>query len=202
MRLLLLAAAFSLIAGCSSNSEEPPPWAYARLSDSLKAASFGKFGEPCVKNEKILGDEIEVMESPTECFRYGLPWHYKGIWLYEFEASHFLQNATTAPNSWRHTPDVVHLTFADEQFWDRYPPVRRRAFYIEFIGRKMLHTFKLNGDSEGFVRVDKITEIRELKAPAQTEFCDPDCKTLLQVREELRARHQLESKPVSLAPPR
>lgn len=54
------------------------------------------FGFPC---ETRSGNSISVDTSPA-CLKYEQPREYRGIWLYKFEESTFIEGAKVPPPSW------------------------------------------------------------------------------------------------------
>jgi hypothetical protein len=187
-RLALLAAISVAIPGCSEGNGPPPPKAYAKLSDRLKAASFGMFGYPCAKKEVHRGIEVLAFGPSVECYRFSSPESIRGIWLYEFEASHFLEGQREPPKAWAWTDRTVTLEHnrpMEERFAQLTAAAPRRAYYIEFIGRRMLYPFKYrSGASETIVNVDRLIRIREVKAPKDTLWCKPKCRPFAELVKE------------------
>jgi len=192
VKILSLMIASILLASCSGNDEMPPLWAYEKPVDMLKSATYPYLGFPCTITEKSHGIEIEMMAPADQCFRYGPPQKYGGIWLVEFEASHYLDGVTEAPKAWRWTLHTVDLDFADEAFRRKHLNAPRNAYYIEFTGRRMAYSFPdRRGGSTSSVIVDQISLIREVEAPKETLWCDPRCVPFEQMIERMRQAQPL-----------
>lgn len=184
----LASGTIALLANCSGDRWQPPPAAYTKLSDRMKAATGGFLGAPCSHKERLREFEVMIQSPPIECYRFGPPERMRGIWLYEFEASQFVEGQTSPPVAWEWKPNIVNLDFTRPL--KAMPQIsimaQRRAFYIEFIGRRMIYPFKNRKGNETIVTVDGVSRLREVKAPAETMWCDPKCRPFDEAMQAMR----------------
>jgi hypothetical protein len=124
------------------------PLGFVHLRDSVRTSIPVAliFGGPCATYKKDKNGSIEYIEYDVTpaCYRFESPRVFKGIWIYEFEGSQFLENATKMPAK---RPDVratAWLQYDPERIdpnikYDHDPrkncyPIH--AFEISFIGRR------------------------------------------------------------------
>jgi hypothetical protein len=120
-------------------------------------------------------DGIEVFEPvPDEqCYRFGPRMRMRGLWLYQFEGSEFLQNYVEPPDISTFYRNDVWLN------WSRiYVPClspRRQQkpviFAIDFIGRKSAYPGHYGhlGRSRNLILAEKVLSIRRLDSPTVCE---------------------------------
>ena len=131
------------------------------------------FGEPCA----TYGDNFVSYDPSPACYKFDGPRLYKGIWLYEFEGSRFVESATTVPARMPDYGSTPWLNYDPEridptQDYDRasgkdcYPI---HAFALTFIGRR-------NPQGGGHMGIFP-SEIWPEKIISAKALPSPDCET-------------------------
>jgi hypothetical protein len=118
------------------------PFNYRHLKDSVRTSIpiALAFGEPCA----TYANGVIYYDHGPNCFRFRNPRRFKGIWLYEFEGSTFLENATSIPTKRPAYDSTAWLMYNPEAIdpkprYDGNAPGQEcfaiHAFQIEFIGQ-------------------------------------------------------------------
>jgi hypothetical protein len=118
------------------------PFGFLHLRDSVRTSVpiALMFGEPCATYK----DDYIVFDRSPACYKFDEPRVYKGVWLYEFEGSRFIDGAKSVPARMPEAGSTAWLSYNPEQIDptgeynsdpDRecYPIY---AFAISFIGRR------------------------------------------------------------------
>lgn len=148
------------------------PFNYMHLKDSVRTSIPVAliFGVPCnTYKDGTIGIDI----SPA-CYRFEKPRHFKGIWLYQFEGSTFLEGATSVPRTRPSASDAAWLMY-DPASIDPKPDYRRNseggncfpihAFEIEFVGRRSPEGHGHMGLYGSQIWIDRMLSAKPLPAP-------------------------------------
>lgn len=158
MKRALLSALFILsTSACSDRSSIAAP--YKNTWDRfIIQLGFGFGYQPCYRNEKTRYGDVLGFIGNEQCYRFNPPVRMRGIWLDEFEGSEFLPNATKAPAGWPYSRDAIWLDFTRHESLLANGNGERRAFAIEFIGRRATFpgSYGHLGGSRHLVIVDKL----------------------------------------------
>lgn len=156
---------FSLLAGCSPKGQTPPA-AFLHFRDRL-LVRLGPLQEligfPCARWN---GREYVPTEI-TDCVYFEKPRLFRGVWIYQFEGSDFIEDAvhSAAPESregvWLATGDhKVRLgPTGFREDLGRYPV---QKFRVQFIGRKTSYSGRYGhlGGSKHLIVVDRFKQIK------------------------------------------
>ena len=151
------------------------PFGYVHLRDSIRTSIpiAMIFGSPCA----TYGDGFVGYDTSPNCYRFEEPKTFEGIWLYEFEGSTFLENATAVPlrrppyrsTAWlRYEPERIDPkpNYGFDESKDCYSI---HAFRISFVGRR-------NPQGGGHLGLWG-SEIWPQKILAAQRLPGPDCQT-------------------------
>jgi hypothetical protein len=124
------------------------PFAYTHFRDSLRTSPPIAFflGEPC----ETRWNGIRYFDATSNCYRFDPPREYRGIWIYQYEGSEFIENATEVP---KQRPDHSRTSWLnqDKKIFDpdiadpalEYDPKlgcgRIQAFKVRFVGQRNPH---------------------------------------------------------------
>ena len=138
-RALLSTLLLLSLGGCSDRSAIAAP--YKNPWDRVVVQiGFGFGYEPCYRKEETPYGDVFGFIGNEECFRFDPPERMRGIWLYEFEGSEFLPDATEAPADWPvgagYSRNAVWLEFSGPEPLLADWHGERRAYEIEFVGRR------------------------------------------------------------------
>jgi hypothetical protein len=148
------------------------PFNYVHLRDSVRTSVpiAMMLGEPCTTRKNGVID----YDSGPNCIRFARPQRFRGIWLYEFEGSTFLENATAVPSKRPDYGDTAWLMY-DPSAIDRKPDYDEyakdrdcfaiHAFEIEFIGRRSPEGHGHLGLFRSEIWVQKMIRAKPLTAP-------------------------------------
>lgn len=148
------------------------PFNYMHLRDSVRTSIpvASIFGEPCA----TYSDGVISYDTGPNCYRFDQPRSFKGIWLYEFEGSTFLEGATSVPKERPVYGDTAWLHY-DPAAIDPKPQYNRaregedcysiHAFEIEFIGRHSPEGHGHMGLFGSEIWVEKMLSAKPLPAP-------------------------------------
>jgi hypothetical protein len=168
VRRAFLLLVFALVAGGCNGGRRTPASAYRHLGDRIKAMGGGWFGWPCVQSSKREPGTLE--SSPRrECYRFDKPSRMTGIWIAEFEGSHFFPNGSVMPAA-DHYRDKIWL---DDEPDGSVLPLARDAngpgkiYAIDFIGERTSDAgaYGHMGGSTYLILADRIISIREVRRP-------------------------------------
>jgi hypothetical protein len=123
------------------------PFGFVHLRDSVRTSIpiALMFGKPCAsyKKDKDGFKYVEYDVSPA-CYRFESPRVFKGVWIYQFEGSQFIENATKVPAERPDAGTTAWLSYDPKRIdpkinYDNDPtehcfPIH--AFEISFIGRR------------------------------------------------------------------
>lgn len=151
------------------------PFGYVHLRDSVRTSIpiALVFGQRCATYEDNV---IRFDPSPT-CYKFDKPKFYRGIWLYEFEGSRFVEGATVIPARMPDAGSTAWLNYDPEHIdptrdYD-YDPDKHcypiHAFAISFIGRR-------NPQGGGHLGLFA-SEIWPQKILSAKALPSPDCET-------------------------
>ncbi|WP_326524305.1 hypothetical protein [Sphingomonas sp.] len=169
------------ITGCQGPFDgRPPAYAYKKFSDRLRALTLGVFGLPCREPMQHNGVTYEMFTGVDACLSTTAPRRYSGVWLTDFEASHFVPSSKGIPKSWRWTPWSIDLEIGrttDSRLKDGIRASPRRAYTISFVGREVAYPARNRfGGSDRIVLVDRVEALRPIPAPRRTMMCLPECE--------------------------
>ena len=148
------------------------PFKYVHLKDSVRTSIPVAliFGEPCATYKD---GTIEHDISAT-CYRFEKPRRFKGVWLYEFEGSIFLEGVTSVPSTRPSPRDAAWLMY-DPANIDPKPDYRGtakggncfpiHAFEVEFIGQSNPERHGHFGLFGSEIWVQKMLSAKTLPAP-------------------------------------
>lgn len=148
------------------------PFNYMHLKDSVRTSIPVAliFGEPC---STYKDGTIEYDISPT-CYRFEKSRRFKGIWLYEFEGSTFLEGVTSVPSTRPSYRDAAWLMY-DPANIDPKPDYNGyakggncypiHAFEVEFIGQSSPEGHGHLGLFGSEIWVRKMLSAKPLPAP-------------------------------------
>lgn len=148
------------------------PFNYVHLKDSVRTSIPVAliYGEPCA----TLEDGAISYDTSPNCYRFDQPRRFKGIWLYEFEGSTFLDGATSVPTKRPADGDTAWLRYDPAKIdpkpeYDKYTVKRNcytiYAFEIEFIGRRSPEGHGHFGFFGSEIEVDKMLSAKPLQPP-------------------------------------
>lgn len=148
------------------------PLNYVHLRDSVRTSIpiAVTLGEPCATHK----DGVIYYDHSPNCYLFDRPRRFKGIWLYEFEGSTFLENATAIPSKRPDYDDTAWLMYDPAAIdpkpnYDRYAKERDcyaiHAFEIEFIGRRSPEGHGHLGLFGSEIWVQKMLRARLVAAP-------------------------------------
>ena len=170
-----LSLAILMIAGCHRYPDTPVK-AYRHVGDQIKAAGKGLFGYPCTKPNK---DDPRVLDSTPrrECYRFDPPTRMSGIWINDFEGSHFLADGSIAPDP-NHT--YGKATWLGDEPDGRVLPLSRdgsgygKVYAIALIGSRTTYAGRYGhvGGSAYLILADRLISIREVPRPKPGELID------------------------------
>lgn len=148
------------------------PFNYRHLKDGLRTSIpiAIVYGEPCSTRE---GRAIHYDYSPN-CRRFDEPKRYRGIWVYEFEGSTFLEDASAVPTKRPPFGDTAWLMYNPQKIdptpkYVGYAPGRDclaiHAFEIEFIGHRSPDGHGHMGLFGSEIWVQKMLSAKPLRSP-------------------------------------
>ena len=149
------------------------PFAYVHLRDSVRTSIPIAliYGQPCA----TYTEHGIAYDPSSNCYRFDPPKKFTGIWLYEFEGSKFLVNATRVPSKRPATQTAAWLGYdparidpkVDHNKYDVanecYPVY---AFEISFIGRRNPYDSGHGGMRESVIWPDRILSAKRLPSPS------------------------------------
>jgi hypothetical protein len=148
------------------------PFNYRHLKDGLRTSVpiAIVYGDPC----SIRKDDVIYHDDSPNCYRFAEPKRYRGIWLYEFEGSTFLEDATAVPTKRPSYGSTAWLMYNPEKIdpkprYDDYESGRDcfaiHAFEIEFIGHRSLEGHGHMGLFGSEIWVQKMLLAKPLRSP-------------------------------------
>lgn len=168
----------ALIAGAAMVTAAFWPWLgnpfnYVHLRDSVRTSIPVAlvYGEPCTTH----ADGVIYYDTGPNCYRFDPPRRFKGIWLYEFEGSTFLENATSVPTRRPAYSDTAWLMYDPAAIdpkpeYNRYSNGRNcypiHAFEVDFVGRRSPEGHGHLGLFGSEIWVDKMLSARSLRPPS------------------------------------
>ena len=151
------------------------PFGYVHLKDSVRTSIPVAlvFGDPCATYK----DGYISYDPSPNCYRFEEAGKFEGIWLYEFEGSTFLENATRVPLRRPPYKSTAWLNYEPERidaelnygFDDAKDCYSIHAFQISFIGRR-------NPQGGGHMGLFG-SEIWPQKILSAKRLPGPDCQT-------------------------
>ena len=153
------------------------PFNYLHLKDSIRTSiPFSLLlGEPCATYK----DGATIYDTSPSCYRFGPPKRFKGVWLYEFEGSTFLEGATSVPTSRPAYQDTAWLNYDPESInpgldFNGYDTARDcypiHAFEIEFIGQRSPEGHGHMGIFGSEIWVQKMLSAKSLSPPECNKY--------------------------------
>lgn len=161
-RILLVSLAILGLTGCS-----PAPLSYKRPVDQIYAAFGlqGLFGHYlCAQPIRQRGLTVVASIPDADCYRFDPPVRMKGTWFTDDEASIFFPNARSIPAD----PYAGATIWLDDHHValpaDAQGAGGRRAFALDFIGRKATYPGRYGhmGTSRSLVVVDRVISVNTL----------------------------------------
>jgi hypothetical protein len=149
------------------------PFAFVHWKDRIRTSIPVALvlGFPC---EETLQNGAIFRDVGPDCYRYDAPREFRGIWLYEFEGSFFLENATFIPSERPAFSDTAWLEFGpdvvepptDSDYSEEKSCYPISAYAITFVGRRNRYGSGHLGLWPESVRVDKMLSVHRLPAPS------------------------------------
>jgi hypothetical protein len=149
------------------------PFGYVHFRDSVRTSIPIAliFGNACATYEQ----NYTYYDPGPNCYRFDEPRKFKGIWLYEFEGSTFLENATVVPpkrpkwgtTPWlNYDPSRIHPSL-DKYGYDAVGQCHRvQAYKISFIGRLNPYGGGHMGLFNGEIWPERILSVQPLPSPS------------------------------------